>query len=167
MTITRRAGLAIIFLLIFGASNTSVRAFCNSSLENYPMFQCAELGYFDSVPAPFTESDIIPVFWQIGFGNDTINTSNLAIDDGTGITGKSTFNGNDSGTFPVDLLDAFAFSPAYFPPGSVCLGSNDWANGGVDGCPDNPRAQFFIDRIWEVSSFTGTIMFSTLTTLPT
>jgi hypothetical protein len=89
---------------------------------------------------PYTSQEVAAVFWQIGFGNDLINTGTGT--SGTGISGKSSFSGNDSGLFPVDLTDANALDQR-FPPGTLCLGSNNWANAGIDGCCDNPRADQF------------------------
>jgi hypothetical protein len=59
--------------------------------------------------------------------------------DGTSFVAKA-FNGNDSGIFSLNILDAAASFPSEnFPAGSLCLGSNNWGNSGVDGCPDNAR----------------------------
>jgi hypothetical protein len=117
---------------------TSLWAFCVSAIETYAIFQCAEQAYFAPVPSPFTPGDVTGVFWQIGFGNNTLNTGDGT--SGTGVRSKKSFNGNDSGTFLVDLPDAeVTFPGTGFPAGSVCLGSNNWANAGIDGCCDNPR----------------------------
>ncbi len=136
----RKAGPVRFALLIsaaLAASTGGAFAFCNSSVETYAIFQCGQKGYFAPVPAPFTPADVTGVFWQIGFGNATVNTG-LGT-DGTGVA-STVFNGNDSGYFPVHFVDAAVRFPALgFPAGSVCLGSNNWANSGVDGCCDNPR----------------------------
>ena len=119
-------------------------ALCDSSIESYAIFQCADRAYF--APLPAGAGTISGVFWGIGFGNGTIN-------DGTdyrgfGMTGKSTFNGNDNGIWTMDIIDTDTRFPGFgFPSGAKCLGSNNWANRGVDGCCDNPRdaTQSFTD----------------------
>ncbi len=124
-------------LLVLAPGRDHLLAYCVSSIETYAIFQCAHRGYFAPVPPPHTPSSVKGVFWQIGFGNGTVNTGLGS--DGTGFS-SSVFNGNDSGTFPVNFLDAAATFPAVgFPPDSICLGSNNWANSGIDGCCDNPR----------------------------
>ncbi len=129
-----RCALALLALLSAG---DAAFPFCSSAIETYALFQCAHNAYFEPVPGGFTRDDISGVFWQLGFGNRTSNTG--LGNNGTGFSSKA-FNGNDSGLFPVDLLDAAATLPALgFPPGAVCLGSNNWANSGVDGCCDNTR----------------------------
>ncbi len=133
-TLVRTAFIGVVAL---AAATSSLRAFCNSSTETYAIFQCGQRAYFASVPSPFTPSDVTGVFWQLGFGNSTVTTG-LGT-DGTSFASKA-FNGNDSGIFTVNFLDAAATFPLEgFPAGSICLGSNNWANSGVDGCCDNPR----------------------------
>ncbi len=128
---------AVIGFVALAAATSSLLAFCNSSIETYAIFQCGQRAYFAPVPSPFTVSDVTGVFWQLGFGNATLSTG-LGT-DGTGFASKA-FNGNDSGSFPVDFLDAAVRFPLQgFPANSVCLGSNNWGNSGVDGCCDNPR----------------------------
>jgi hypothetical protein len=114
----------------------------------FAIFQCADRAYFAPVPDPeFAPSfdptgrvtNIEAVFWQIGFGNNLVNTGGGSA--GTGMAGLATFNGNDQGLAVVDLVDAQAVtkSPAV-PPGALCLRNNNWGNAGVDGCCDNHRA---------------------------
>ncbi len=129
-----RCALALLALLSAG---DAAFPFCASSQETYALFQCANKAYFEPVPGGFTKNDITGVFWQFGFGNRSVN-SGLG-NTGTGYASKA-FNGNDSGLFPLNLLDAAVAFPADgFPLGSVCLGSNNWATSGVDGCCDNTR----------------------------
>jgi hypothetical protein len=143
MTPTRKLGAVLVACVVLGAITSRPFAFCRGLGESYAVFQCGYLAYFGPAPAPFGPADVIPVFWQIGFGNDLENPGDL-IGDGTGVRGPGVFGGNDSGIFAIDLRDASAEFPGYsFPPGSMCLGSNNWANAGVDGCPDNPRSASF------------------------
>jgi len=110
-------------------------AFCDTGRETYAIFHCANRGYYDAPPAG--SGPVSGIFWNIGFGNRDLNTSGGL--DGTGFNAKA-FNGNDSGLFEVNILDAPAFFPSEnFPPGSLCLGSNNWGNSGVDGCCDHAR----------------------------
>jgi hypothetical protein len=134
--------LAVLAALVAASAGPQLFAFCDSNNELPAIFQCAERAWFEAPPAG--SGAVSGVFWGIGFGNNTINDG---LDSrGYGISGKSTFNGNDSGIFAVDLLDAGALI-AGAPANSVCLGSNNWANAGVDGCADHPRdaAQPFTD----------------------
>jgi len=137
MNLSKILKIAVIGAAVLGGTVTLPWAFCNSSLETYALFQCANRAYFEPVPGGFTKDDITGIFWQPGFGNMNVNTG--LGNNGAGFV-SAAFNGNDSGQFPVDLLDAAAQFPTEgFPPGSVCLGSNNWANSGVDGCCDNTR----------------------------
>ncbi len=137
MNLSKILKLTVIGAAVLGGTVTLPWAFCSSAIETYALFQCANRAYFEPVPGGFTKNDITGIFWQFGFGNMIVNTG--LGNDGTAFTSKA-FNGNDSGMFPVDLLDAAATFPAEgFPQGSVCLGSNNWANSGVDGCCDNTR----------------------------
>src|SRR6266850_1327572 len=116
-----------------------------------PVFQCANLAYFDRIPNfdpnvyNFTDpndgslriKNVSAAFWQIGFGNNSLNTG--AGFYGTGI-GGGLFNGNDQGAFAIDLRDGkVATANPLVPAGSLCLSSNNWANTGIDGCCDNNR----------------------------
>jgi len=126
-----------------------VFAVCTQRLGGFAIFQCANVAYFDTAPFPVTldpnarPTNVTAVFWQIGYGNETVNdgTGNT----GTGIGPGGAFNGNDSGLFHVDLEDArqaTGFSYGYFPnvpAGALCLSSNNWGNPLIDGCADNPR----------------------------
>ncbi len=110
-------------------------AFCDTTRETYAIFGCADRAYIAAPPAG--SGAVSGVFWSIGFGNGTLNTGGGL--DGTAFNAKA-FNGNDSGTFAMNILDAAATFPTQsFPPGSLCLGSNNWGNSGVDGCCDHPR----------------------------
>jgi hypothetical protein len=124
----------------------------------FAIFQCQDNAYFNPPPdfdpniyyvdpndASAGLKNIAAVFWQIGFGNQTINSGSGSA--GTGIGGGlTTFNGNDSGKYTPNIRDGFvAISNPSVPPGSVCLSTNNWANidpngNGVDGCCDNPRS---------------------------
>jgi len=117
----------------------------------FPIFQCADTSFFNP-PPDFDPNkyfidpnnptaglqNVTAVFWQVGFGNKTLNTGNGAY--GTGNSGGSTFNGNDQGLFPVDLANAnSAIGESTIPLGAFCLRSNNWGNSRVDGCCDNDR----------------------------
>ncbi len=137
MNLSKVLKISVIGAAVLGGTVTLPWAFCASSQETYALFQCANRAYFEPVPPGFTKNDITGIFWQFGFGNMNVNTG--LGNTGTAFASKA-FNGNDSGMFPVDLLDAAATFPLEgFPLGSVCLGSNNWANSGVDGCCDNTR----------------------------
>lgn len=156
MNLSRAFKIAVICAAVLGGSVTLPWAFCSSAVETYAIFHCGQRAYVepipqffqDGTPTGFTPQDLmrppgsdpatLPViFWQFGFANRTLHTG-LGT-DGTAFASKA-FNGNDNGYFPVDVLDAFNRFPGQgFPPGSVCLGSNNWANSGVDGCCDNAR----------------------------
>lgn len=137
MNLSKVLKITVIGAAVLGGTVTLPWAFCASSQETYALFQCANRAYFEPVPGGFTKDDITGIFWQFGFGNMNVNTG--LGNTGTAFASKA-FNGNDSGMFPVDLLDAAATFPTEgFPVGSVCLGSNNWANSGVDGCCDNAR----------------------------
>jgi hypothetical protein len=144
-----RRFLAFSILLVLAPK--ALWAYCDSSKESYPIFQCSGLAYFNPPPDfnpnkyfldPNSPSaglqNITAVFWQIGFGNNTANPG--AGSSGIGISGKNSFTGNDQGSWSVDLLEASSatLEPG-IPLGALCLGTNNWANPGVDGCPDNPR----------------------------
>ena len=139
MNLSKALKITVISAAVLGAAVSLPWAFCDSAIETYALFGCADLNYFAPVPAPYTPADVSTVFWQIGFGNETNQTGQGT--DGTGVQSKSNFNGNDHGLFVPDLVDAFArFGSQFpFPQGSVCLGSNNWANTGIDGCCDDTR----------------------------
>jgi hypothetical protein len=138
MNLSKVLKIMVVGVAVLAGAVTLPWAFCNSSVETYALFHCANRAYFEPIPGGFTKADITGVFWQLGFGNFAIPPIGQGT-DGTGFASKQ-FNGNDSGSFPVDLLDAAATFPTTgFPAGSVCLGSNNWANSGVDGCCDNSR----------------------------
>lgn len=124
--------LAVLAALVAASAGPQAFAFCDSTRETPAIFQCADRAWF--APPPAGSGAVTGAFWGIGFGNKNLN--NGFGSDGTSFSAKA-FNGNDSGTFAVNLLEASAFMAA--PPGSLCLGSNNWANSGVDGCCDNPR----------------------------
>ncbi len=154
MTLSRAFKIAVIGAAVLGGSLTLPWAFCSSAIETYAIFHCGQRAYVepvpqffqDGTPTGFTPQDLIRspgatdfpvIFWQFGFANRNVNTGFGT--DGTAFANKA-FNGNDNGYFPVDVLDAFNRFPGQgFPQGSVCLGSNNWANSGVDGCCDNTR----------------------------
>lgn len=141
----RAAGL--LYACLLAASGPDARAACRE-FGGFAIFQCAELAYFAPVPDPgFTlrtdstgrATNITAIFWQIGFGNQTLNNGQGS--NGTGMAGATVFNGNDQGNLLVDLADAAAAlrNPA-IPPGATCLRNNNWGNSGVDGCCDDDRA---------------------------
>lgn len=111
----------------------------------FAIFQCADLAFF--APPPFavtfdpnaSPTNVSAVFWQIGFGNQLLNSGLGSA--GTGNSALNTFNGNDQGIFVADLKDAqVATQNPFIPFGAVCLSSNNWANTGIDGCADNDRS---------------------------
>jgi hypothetical protein len=126
--------------LVFALCAAPAFSYCDASREIYAIFQCADLAYFEPLPPGYTPADVNGLFWQLGFGNGSRQGGSEG--DGTGVVGASDFQGIDSGLFSVDLLDGAALDPR-FPAGSICLGSNNWANSGIDGCPDNPRVSTF------------------------
>jgi subtilisin family serine protease len=120
-------------------------------LSGFAVFQCADLAYFDPPPdfdpgKYFLDPNdpaaglmnVTAVFWQLGFGNNALNTGLGST--GTGNSALNTFNGNDSGLAAVDLAEArTATGDALIPPGAFCLRNNNWGNAGIDGCCDNDR----------------------------
>jgi hypothetical protein len=125
--------LAVLAAVVAAIAGPQAFAFCDSTKETPAIFQCAERAWFEAPPAG--SGAVSGVFWGIGFGNNTVN--NGLDTRGVGMSSKIVMNGNDSGLFAVDFLDAASLLGA--PTGSICLGSNNWANAGVDGCADNPR----------------------------
>jgi hypothetical protein len=117
----------------------------------FALFQCADLAYFAPPPDfdankyfvdPYNPAaglqNVTALFWQIGFGNDNLNTGLGS--SGTGNSAPSTFNGNDQGAFRVDLAEAStATGHSEIPFGAICLRNNNWGNAGVDGCCDDDR----------------------------
>src|SRR5262245_26789107 len=94
---------ALLLSCILAASTSDVRAAC-MEFGGFAIFQCAELAYFAPVPDPsFTlrtdstgrATNVQAVFWQIGFGNQTVNNGQGS--SGTGMAGPTVFNGNDQG----------------------------------------------------------------------
>ncbi|MBI3449455.1 MAG: hypothetical protein HY049_11125 [Acidobacteria bacterium] len=137
----------LIALLALSGAMQAANANC-FEFGGFAIFQCADLAFVQPPPdfdpsiyvvdANGVTSNISAVFWQIGFGNANISNGNGS--SGTGNSGPSTFNGNDSGNFAIDLRDGYsATQNALIPPGATCLSSNNWANSGVDGCADNDR----------------------------
>ncbi|MBI3447663.1 MAG: hypothetical protein HY049_01895 [Acidobacteria bacterium] len=137
--------LAVVAVLGFGWG--VARANCRHIFGGEAIFQCAGTAWFDPAPFPVTfdpnevPTNITAVFWQVGFGNQTLNDASGTA--GTGIGAGGEFNGNDQGNWKPELRDAHAFLAPLFTnapgPGSVCLRSNNWGNTGIDGCVDNPR----------------------------
>jgi hypothetical protein len=134
-------------IVILGSGWSGARANCRHIFGGEAIFQCSGRAWFDPAPFPVTfdpndtPTNMTAVFWQVGFGNQTVNDASGA--GGTGIGTGGEFNGNDQGNWKVDLRDAHAFlAPLYSTApaaGSVCLRSNNWGNTGIDGCCDNPR----------------------------
>jgi len=126
--------LAVLAAVAIMSAGPEALANCQGS-EFYAVFQCADRAYFN--PAPDGSGVVSSTFWQVGYGNRTLNTG-LGT-SGTGIGGGA-FNGNDNGILPPDLSDARTAIGSSAPPaGALCLRNNNWANTGVDGCCDNPR----------------------------
>jgi hypothetical protein len=140
-----RALLAVVAVLAPGWEGA--RANCRHIFGGEAIFQCSGLAWFDPAPFPVTfdpnskPTNMTAVFWQAGFGNQTLNDGLGSA--GTGIGGLGVFDGNDQGRWAVDLRDAHEFlAPLYAAApaaGSVCLRNNNWGNTGIDGCCDNPR----------------------------
>ncbi|MBI3447624.1 MAG: hypothetical protein HY049_01695 [Acidobacteria bacterium] len=133
--------LGVVVALAMGGSG----AYANClEFGGFAIFQCADLAFFAPPPVPVTfdpnavPTNISAVFWQVGFGNQGLNTGLGSA--GTGNSALNTFNGNDQGIFPVDIKDAQAATQnPLIPFGATCLSSNNWANSGIDGCADNDR----------------------------
>lgn len=138
--------LAVVAITTVRSTAANCRGF-----GGFPVFQCADLAYFNPPPdfdpnKYFLDPDdpavgvqnVKVVYWQIGFGNNNLNTGFGSL--GTGNSGATTFNGNDQGVSGVDLKEArSATGTSSIPLGGLCLGSNNWGNSGVDGCCDNDR----------------------------
>lgn len=129
--------LAVLAAVAMAVAGPNAFAACTQELAGFAIFQCAERAWFE--PKPATAGTVTPVFWQLGYGNNTLNTG--LGNTGTGNSGSTTFNGNDNGLWVPDLLDArAAIGDSRAPVGGLCLNSNNnWADFGVDGCSDNFR----------------------------
>jgi hypothetical protein len=126
--------LAVLAAVAAAVAGPDAFAVC-TEFGGFAAFQCAERAWFDGVPSGGTVS---AVFWQVGYGNNTLNSGLGSA--GTGNSGLTTFNGNDGGLWSVNLVLASSFfSHASLPPDAICLGNNNWANLGVDGCCDDFR----------------------------
>ncbi len=138
------------FLAVAVCMAASAGAFANClEFGGFAIFQCADLAYVaptTAAGAPVSvafdpnghPTNVTAVFWQIGFGNSLINSGLGAY--GTGNSAPKTFNGNDSGIAPLDLVDAqIATANPNIPAGAVCLRGSNWGNSGFDGCCDNER----------------------------
>jgi hypothetical protein len=144
----------LVAAVVLAAGAQAPFAVCGN-FGGFAVFQCGTSAFFQPPPDfdpnvyvvdPNTGSvtNISAVFWQIGFGNNTINSGLGSA--GTGMAGVSTFNGNDSGLFTIDLKDGpIATGNVNLPQGSLCLSSNNWANTGVDGCCDNDRTALLLN----------------------
>jgi hypothetical protein len=128
-----------------GLASGGAFAVCNE-FGGFPIFQCADKAYF--APPSFTvnldpnnrSTNVTATFWQIGFGNNLLN--NGLGSSGTGNSGATaaTFNGNDMGTWRVDIASARGITnDTRIPSGALCLALNNWGNLGIDGCCDNVR----------------------------
>jgi hypothetical protein len=142
--------MVLVAAAVVASGSGGAFATCTLRLGGFAMFQCANVAYFDTAPFPVAldanarPTNVTAVFWQIGYGNATVNNGSGS--SGTGIGSGGAFNGNDSGLFHVDLEDArqaTGYSYGYFPnvpAGALCLVSdNNWGNPLIDGCADNPR----------------------------
>src|SRR5262245_14326099 len=90
--------------LLLIVSVRPAHAICIDPQGGFAIFQCNDLAYFApsttsgvQVPMAFDPNgrptNVSAVFWQIGFGNGTLNTGGGT--SGTGMAASS-FNGNDS-----------------------------------------------------------------------
>jgi len=105
-----RPGKVVACALVLLAAVSTASPNC-LDFGGFAVFQCARLAYF--APAPFEiafdpnsnqPTNVSAVFWQLGFGNNSLNTGLGTT--GTGNSGADTFNGNDSGLLQMDLADA-------------------------------------------------------------
>jgi len=110
-----------------------------------PILQCSQAAYFDVAPFPLDidpngrPRNVTAVFWQVGFGNNTLNSGAGYSGAGTFLRfGGHSFPGNDQGVSLVDLKEG-SRAGGVFPSASLCLGVNDWTARGVDGCADDSR----------------------------
>jgi len=150
----RNVGILRVMVLAAVVLTAGAHASFANCLEfgGFAIFQCANRAYFSTIPdfdpntyqsvdpntGEITIQNVSAVFWQIGFGNQSLNNGGGS--GGTGISGVSTFNGNDQGQFAPDIRDARAATgDPNVPLGAVCFSSNNWGNSGVDGCCDNDR----------------------------
>ncbi len=105
----------------------------------FPVYQCGDRAWFQSPPEG--SGAVSAVFWQIGYGNASVNNSEGT--QGTGLGPPGVFSGNDSGLFEVPLIAAAPLvdpeGKAGVEPDALCLGPVNWGNRGVDGCCDNRR----------------------------
>jgi len=134
----KRGFRALAVLAAVAAMSAGPAAFATClDFGGFAIFQCADLAYFEPNPAG-AGSTISATFWQVGFGNGSLNDGSGS--SGTGIGAGGNFNGNDNGVFGIDLADARTATGSSVPPvGAVCLRNNNWGNTGIDGCCDNPR----------------------------
>ncbi|HKY34213.1 MAG TPA: hypothetical protein VJV23_16920 [Candidatus Polarisedimenticolia bacterium] len=137
----RAAVAAVVFPGALALGTSPALANCTQSVM--PVFQCGFAGWFD--PPPAAAGAVAAVWWQIGYGNNTINIWGQASGDteGTGIAPAGVFSGNDSGLAGIVMTGAREVLPQYaamIPEGALCSNfENAWASPGVDGCSDNPR----------------------------
>jgi len=127
--------LAVLAAVAMASAGPLAFAVC-SELGGFAIFQCAERAWFE--PPPAGAGAVTSAFWQIGYGNNTLNTGLGS--SGTGMSGLTTFNGNDSGNWNLELVDARArLNDTRVPLGALCLSNNNWGNAGIDGCSDDFR----------------------------
>ena len=153
MTTSKAIKTLVLTAAVLGLCAPEALATCGE-FGGFPIFQCANLAYFQKVPDPNFVIQIDPnildpldpgfgriinitaVFWQLGFGNNNLNTGNGS--QGTGNSGLTTFNGNDGGIKRIDLIEGRQLDTR-FPAGAVCLRNNNWGDSGIDGCADDDR----------------------------
>ncbi len=135
-----RLPVALIVVLWAAATFTSIRPACTIQ-GGFPVYQCGDRAWFRSPPEG--SGAVTALFWQIGYGNASIN--NAEGTQGTGLGPPGVFSGNDSGLYEVPLIAA---APLVDPEGragveqdALCLGPVNWGNHGVDGCCDNRRME--------------------------
>ncbi len=82
MTAARRIRLLLSLPLLLALANADAGAIC-TEFGGFAIFQCSDLAYFDAVPDPNfvlivdpnnRVTNIQALFWQIGFGNQKINS---------------------------------------------------------------------------------------------
>lgn len=122
-----------------GLLDSGVLASC-SDPGLYEVIQCDNRTWFNPPPAGAGPVSTIQ-WWQLGFGNATIDHDPANANtggSGSGFVAGRGFIGNDSGFEVLDVL----FNPPLpnSPPGAFCFSSAaNWAAPGVDGCADNGR----------------------------
>jgi hypothetical protein len=121
---------------------------CLTSGASFAIFQCSPGAYFAPTtaggePVPVVigpdgrPTNVTAVWWQIGFGNETLNLGTSS--SPAGMAGAGQFAGNDQGVRAPDIQSIGRLIPGA-PATGLCLQTDNWNNSGVDGCSDNNRS---------------------------